>query len=115
MAFEKLKARWEREREEAGKRSDGLRNRLVERGRSVFDHYGVRRVVLFGSVLEGRSTERSDIDLLVIPLPAEHYWSFRHDLEEALDVAVDVYTDADDHRFVQKILEGGETIYVAQR
>ena len=31
----------------------------------VFDSYGVRRAVLFGSVAKGTATERSDVDLLV--------------------------------------------------
>lgn len=36
-----------------------------ERLSPVFDRYGVRRVVLFGSVAKGTATERSDVDLLV--------------------------------------------------
>lgn len=36
-----------------------------ERLNPVFDRYGVRRAVLFGSVAKGIATERSDVDLLV--------------------------------------------------
>ena len=31
----------------------------------IFDAYGVRSAILFGSVAKGTSTEKSDIDLLV--------------------------------------------------
>ena len=31
----------------------------------VFEHYGISRAVLFGSVAKGTSTDRSDLDLLV--------------------------------------------------
>ncbi len=31
----------------------------------VFDRYGIRRAVLFGSYGKGTATERSDVDLLV--------------------------------------------------
>ena len=31
----------------------------------VFDAYGVQRAVLFGSVVKGTATEKSDVDLLV--------------------------------------------------
>lgn len=115
MAFEKVKARRTREREAAAARGGRVRTRLVERGRPVFERYGVDRVVLFGSVREGCSTEGSDVDLLVMPLAAEQYWSFRHDLEEALEVSVDLYTEDDDRDFVRKILERGETIYEVRR
>lgn len=36
-----------------------------ERLSPVFDRYGVRRAVLFGSVAKGTATERSHVDLLV--------------------------------------------------
>lgn len=115
VAFEKVKARRTREREAAAARGGRVRTRLVERGRPVFERYGVDRVVLSGSVREGCSTEGSDVDLLVMPLAAEQYWSFRHDLEEALEVSVDLYTEDDDRDFVRKILERGETIYEVRR
>ncbi len=38
-----------------------LKSRLVP----VFDAYGVRRAVLFGSFAKGTATEKSDVDLLV--------------------------------------------------
>ena len=37
-----------------------LKSRLVP----VFDAYGVRRAVLFGSFAKGTATEKSDVDLL---------------------------------------------------
>jgi len=38
-----------------------IRQRLAP----VFDAYGVKRAVLFGSVAKGTATEKSDVDLLV--------------------------------------------------
>ncbi|MCC6624197.1 MAG: nucleotidyltransferase domain-containing protein [Deltaproteobacteria bacterium] len=40
----------------------------------LVDRLGVTRVVLFGSLLEGRLHERSDIDLAVAGLAPERYW-----------------------------------------
>lgn len=110
--FERLRARRERERAARAQKAASLRARLLERGRPVIERYGVRRVVLFGSVRAGQSTDRSDIDLLVLPLRADCYWSFRHDLEEAVEARVDVYTQDDDPAFVDRMMERGETVFV---
>ena len=59
----------------------------------------------------GRSGEMSDIDILVMPLNNSLYWEFRHDLEDAIDLPIDLYTDLDDPIFVEKIIARGETIY----
>ncbi len=68
-------------------------------------------MVLFGSAAENRSRTDSDIDLFVRPLKGDNYWDFIRELEDALDLPVDVYTDTDDEIFVKKILERGEVIY----
>jgi len=74
----------------------------------VFRHFGIRQAILFGS-LDGRSTARSDVDLLVMSL----YWEFRHALEQALKLSVDIYTQDDNLYLVAKVLERGEVIYDA--
>jgi hypothetical protein len=53
----------------------------------------------------------SDIDILVLPLENSQYWDFRHELEEAVDMLIDLYTDLDDRFLVEKIISRGETIY----
>ncbi len=70
--------------------------------------------MLFGSVAEGKSSARSDIDLMVMLLKGEHYWDFKHALEEALGYPVDLHTQDDDPVFVEKILSHGEVVYEAQ-
>lgn len=115
MGFEKLKARWERERADRRAQAKSRRDAIERKGASVFDRYGITKAVLFGSAVQGRSRADSDIDLLVMPLDQERYWEFRHDLEEALGYPLDLYTQADDPRFVRKVLERGEVVYDAER
>lgn len=95
------------------KRSLRVKRYLLDKGGPVFKSYGVSTVILFGSVLQGRSRPQSDIDILALSVSAADYWDFKHDLEEALDLPVDLYTQADDPVFVKKIRERGETVYAA--
>jgi predicted nucleotidyltransferase len=53
----------------------------------------------------------SDIDIYVSQLPAKFYWQFRHELEEAVQLPIDLYTDSDDPVFIKKIISRGEKIY----
>ena len=46
-----------------------------------------------------------------MPLKNRQYWDFRHELEEAVDLPIDLYTDSDDPILVEKIISRGETIY----
>jgi predicted nucleotidyltransferase len=112
--FEKLKESRERKRQERKLRADALRRNLVQKAAPIFRKYGIRRVVLFGSVAEGRCRTDSDLDLFVCPLSNELYWSFWRELEDALELPVDLHTQADDPVFVKKILERGETVYEVQ-
>lgn len=84
---------------------------LLQRGTKVFQKYGVRKAIVFGSVASGFSRETSDIDILVMPLENSRYWDFRHELEEAVELPIDLYTDSDDPDFVEKIKSRGEILY----
>ena len=53
-------------------------------------------MIVFGSVEDGVCGEMHDIDILVMPLKNSRYWDFRHELEEAVDLPIDLYTDSDD-------------------
>jgi len=109
--FEKLKAGW-LEAEGVQRREAALRkSALLERGRSVFEKFGVTQVVLFGSVASGRSSLKSDIDLLVWPLAAEIFWTLKYELEEATGYPCDIHTEADDPIFINKVRTRGEVIY----
>jgi predicted nucleotidyltransferase len=108
---EKLLKRWSREKENQKTRSAVFKKRLLENGTPVFKRFNLQVVYLFGSVASGKSRESSDIDLYVSSLPADRYWKFRHELEEAVDLPIDVYTDSDDRKFIKKIIERGEKVY----
>lgn len=109
--YEKLKHRWAREKLEKKARSAGFKRQLLENGIPVFKEYNVQTVYLFGSVVVGGSRHTSDIDLYVSGLAENQYWNFRHDLEEAVQLPIDLYTDGDDPGFIEKIIARGELIY----
>jgi len=111
MAFEKLKKRRAFKREMQQIRSERLKTLLLERGDVVFKKFDIRKVIVFGSVADGVCGEMSDLDILVSPLKNSKYWDFRHELEEAVDLPIDLYTDLDDPNLVEKITLRGETIY----
>ena len=111
MAFEKLKKRRAVKREMQQIRSERLKFLLLERGLAVFKKFGINKVIVFGSVADGVCGETSDIDILVMPLKNKQYWDFRHELEEAVDLPIDLYTDFDDPILVEKITSRGETLY----
>ncbi|MBL7180960.1 MAG: nucleotidyltransferase domain-containing protein [Desulfobacterales bacterium] len=67
--------------------------------------------MIFGSVADNLCNEKSDLDILVIPLSNEKYWDFRHELEEALGLQIDLYTKNDDPVLVKKIFSRGEIVY----
>ena len=113
MTFDKLKERWQQRGRERERDNAARRAALRAVAPAVFARYGIKRAVLFGSLAEGRSRPGSDVDLLVMPLPATEFWEFWRDLEEAVGKPVDLLTDTDDPVLVKKILERGEVIYEA--
>jgi predicted nucleotidyltransferase len=110
-SYEKLIKRWSREKEDQKARAAELKKRLLKNGTPVFKRFNLQVVYLFGSVASGKSRESSDIDLYVSSLPADRYWQFRHELEEAVHLPIDLYTDSDDLKFIKKIIERGEKVY----
>jgi predicted nucleotidyltransferase len=80
---------------------------------AILKKYGVRRVILFGSLCrEGRFHRGSDIDLAVEGLPPQKFFRAGADLMMALDWPVDLkpLEEVDDF-FRQMILKQGEVIY----
>jgi predicted nucleotidyltransferase len=110
-SYEKLKQRWSNEKSEQEARAAGFKKQLLENGTPIFQRYNLQVVYLFGSVASGKSREDSDIDLYVSALPVDRYWRFRRELEEAVQLPIDLYTDSDDVAFVKKIIERGEKVY----
>lgn len=114
MPFAKLKKRWILKREQRKTRSKTIKRSLLEQGKTVFEKFGVSKVILFGSVTDNLCDEKSDLDILVIPLSNDKYWEFRHELEEAIGVQIDLYTENDDPVLVKKILSRGKILYEVQ-
>ena len=109
--FSKLKERRARQKSERRQRAVDMRQALLEKGLPVLKQYGAKEVVLFGSVQQGYCLESSDIDVLALPIPNDRFWRCLHDLREAVQFSVDLYTQADEETFVKKIVERGEVIY----
>lgn len=58
----------------------------------IFERYGIRKAILFGSYGKGRATEQSDIDLLVDSgLRGFRFTSFLEDVQQAVDKEVDLF------------------------
>lgn len=111
MTFDKIKEKWALERKDRLNRSETLKRLVIEKGTPIFEKYGICKVILFGSVADGSCEETSDVDVLVISLSNDYYWDFRRELEDAVGVRLDVYTDMDESKFVKKIVFRGETLY----
>ena len=109
--FEKWQAAQQRKAAQRLQRACWMKQRLRTEGRKLFAKYRIQKVIVFGSVADNRCDHDSDLDILVLPLPAASYWDFRHELEEALGFAIDLYTQDDDPKFLEKIRARGETIY----
>jgi len=76
---------------------------------SIIATHHASRPRVFGSVLRGEDTEKSDLDLLVDPLPGATLFDMggiQMDLEELLGIPVDVVTPGDlPQKFRQQVLQ----------
>lgn len=113
MAFDKLKAKWQRDKELNIRRANAIKALLMDECVSVYKNYGVQKVIIFGSLLSNKFRKQSDIDIYVEPLKIQKYWAFQHDLEDILNLNIDLHTNSDEPSFVKKIIERGEVIYEA--
>ncbi len=88
------------------------RARLPALVRLLVDELGVSRVILFGSLLEGRLHKRSDIDLAVEGLSPERYWEALWRCAEAADRHVDLIPIEETSASLrQHLLEHGEVLH----
>jgi predicted nucleotidyltransferase len=96
---------------------------IIEGARSVFQKYGIRKAILFGSFAKGRQTRKSDIDLILIQETDKRYFDrfegILFDLYQNLrsrDLEVFIYTPKEfesiSHRkFIQTAIAEGQVIY----
>jgi Predicted nucleotidyltransferases len=76
------------------KPSEALNLNRAEIRRVVAEHHA-RNARVFGSVLHGRDSDRSDLDILIDPTPETTLFdigAIRHELLQLLGVPVDVFT-----------------------
>ena len=88
------------------------RSQLPEVVRVLVEELGVRRVILFGSLLDGRLHERSDIDLAVEGLAPERYWEALWRCSKAAQRHVDLVPLGEASASLRDhIRERGEVLY----
>lgn len=81
----------------------------VKRFESEFEE--IKKVVLFGSIVDGEFNECSDIDIYIENITGEEYYKIKRLLEDELSKEIDIYTQTDNERFVNKIMQKGIVIY----
>lgn len=109
--YGKLKHKWVSQRLEREKYSKKMMIAASLKGKPVFEKYHIHKVILFGSVVAGNSSISSDIDMLVFALPKDQFWKCRHELEQAIEYPIDLYSQDDDPKLIEKIISRGEIIY----
>ncbi|MCL6495872.1 MAG: nucleotidyltransferase domain-containing protein [Ignavibacterium sp.] len=86
--------------------------RLIQAIHLVTSQYPlISRIFLFGSLIGEDFNPDSDVDLYIEGLSAEDYFEVKRVLEETLDLQVDLYTQSDRRRFVDRIIQRGVKIY----
>lgn len=94
VTIAEMAARWRRakaeQRSRAEARADAMRARLPAAKQLLADRYGVRRVVLFGSLARGDSTASSDVDLAVEGIDSAGYFRAIADLMGLFEAPVDL-------------------------
>lgn len=99
-------------------------NKIKEFGRQIGEQFHAQKVVLFGSYAQGRPTEDSDVDLLVIgPFKgrsADKSVEIRMKLRPQFPVDILVRTAEKVHQrikmgdcFMREVLEKGKVLYEA--
>jgi predicted nucleotidyltransferase len=96
---------------------------IAEGARVVFQKYGIRKAILFGSFAKGRQNHKSDIDLILIQETDKRYFDrfegILSDLYRNLrgrDIEVFIYTPSEfegisDRRFIRQAVAEGQVIY----
>ncbi len=91
------------------KRFAGLRDTIIP----ILEPYGVKRVALFGSVVRGEETPKSDVDILVKfkkPIGLLNLVGVEMELSEQLKRKVDLVTEAALSRYIRPYVEKEKVI-----
>jgi predicted nucleotidyltransferase len=79
----------------------------VEKALEILREAGCREIYIFGSLVDGTVTSKSDIDLAVKGIPPEFYFKVLARLIMQLDHPVDLIDLEEDNRFSQMIRREG--------
>jgi predicted nucleotidyltransferase len=106
-----MKRRAQERRDLALRRREVILARLPEAKRLLCDVYGVRRVVLFGSMAQGDPSPESDVDLAVWGLAPGVYFAAVADVGAALGCSVDlVRIEEAPPSLTDRIAQEGQTL-----
>jgi predicted nucleotidyltransferase len=113
-----FRAFWKRQqalhRRQGQRLARAARRDLDQIVRVLRERYDVQRVVLFGSLVKGRFTAESDIDLAVAGLAAVDFFAAYAEVNRVSRFRVDAKPLESLHpRFYQRVLAQGEVIYEA--
>jgi predicted nucleotidyltransferase len=84
------KRRWRDEQEANDQRRSQALGEAEQAARLLAEHYGVWKVVLFGSLAWGHFRSTSDVDLAVSGLAPERFFRAAGDLDRELSVPIDL-------------------------
>jgi len=68
-------------------------------------------VIVFGSIITNKEHFPVDIDIYMEVISAEKYFPVQRKLEEALEMPIDLHTQAENESFIRKIKRKGEIIF----
>ena len=86
----------------------------IEKATEILKKYGCSEIYIFGSIVNGKFDEHSDIDIAVRGLEAKIYFKVLGDLLMELSHEVDLIDlDEKENRFAQFILNKRELIKIA--
>jgi predicted nucleotidyltransferase len=98
---------------------DELREKILP----VLMPYGVKRVAVFGSVVRGEDTAKSDVDILVVlkppherpPLGLFRWIALEEELSEKLGRKVDLVTEDDVSPYIRPYIEQEKVVLYEER
>lgn len=86
----------------------------IEKAIKILKSYGCTEIYIFGSIVNGKFNEDSDIDIAVKGLKDEYFFKAFAELERELFYQIDLIDlDDSENRFAQFILARGGMIKVA--
>ena len=115
--YDPYKKAWEKRRRKTADRNRRFSIQVREDARRIADHlgsrYGVKRVFLFGSILEEEKfNENSDLDMAVVGMKKADFYKALADISQMTEFNIDLKPLEDcAESFRKRVKEEGELIY----